>query len=180
FSQQFSFGHPHNSVLQWILEWGGISFVGAVLIVGRILYKSVLYVMRTPDDIFALGLFLSWFAALAYSLVDGVIVMPIAQTLFVAFAGLLWGKVEAKPASQDVVSMTAATNVWKSFMTGLLILLITVPYVYFASQYYVHQCGASSDIKGPRFWINGVPLQWPDYFIGAICAQHSSMDVLDS
>lgn len=162
FSQQFSFGHPHNSVLQWILEWGGISFVGAVLIVGRILYKSVLYVMRTPDDIFALGLFLSWFAALAYSLVDGVIVMPIAQTLFVAFAGLLWGKVEAKPASQDVVSMTAPTNVWKSFMTGLLILLITVPYVYFASQYYVQQSSASSDIKGPRFWINGVPLQWPE------------------
>jgi hypothetical protein len=160
FSQQFSFGHPHNSVLQWILEWGGISFVGAALIVSRILYKAVLYVKHVPDDIFALGLLMSWLAALAYSLVDGVIVMPIAQTLFIAFAGLLWGRVNAKPAA-NADSKTAPAGAWKALMVGWLILVITVPYVYFASQYYVQQSSTYSDIKGPRFWINGTPLLLP-------------------
>lgn len=162
FSQQFSFGHPHNSVLQWILEWGGISFVGAVLIVSRILYKATLHVKCTPDDVLALGLLLSWLAALAYSLVDGVIVMPIAQTLFIAFAGLLWGRVKAKPAaSPDVDNVTVPANAWRSFMIGLLVLLVTMPYVYLASQYYVQQSSTSSDVKGPRFWVNGVPLALP-------------------
>lgn len=166
FGQLYSFGHPHNSVLQWILEWGGISFLGATLIVSRILYKATVYVKQMPSDLFTLGLLLSWLAALAYSLVDGVIVMPIAQTLFVAFAGLLWGRVSGRPASttdaEDANNLTGPMNVVKSCMAGLLVLLITVPYIYLASQYYVQQSSTCSDTSGPRFWVNGTPLLFPE------------------
>lgn len=161
FSQIFSFGHPHNSILQWILEWGGISFLGAALIVSRILYRAITYVKHSPNDVFTLGLLLSWLAALAYSLVDGVIVMPIAQTLFIAFAGLLWARTTTK-SSTGANSMIVPVNAWKSCVMGLLVLLLTVPYIYLASQYYVQQSSPYSDIKGPRFWINGTALIAPE------------------
>lgn len=160
FSHHFSFGHPHNSVLQWILEWGGISFLGAALMVSRILQKAVVYVKNSPNDVFTLGLLLSWSAALAYSLVDGVIVMPIAQTLFIAFAGLLWTRVSGF-SKKKIDATVNVLPVWKTCCIGILILLITMPYVYLASQYYVQQSSSLSDIKGPRFWINGTPLLLP-------------------
>lgn len=160
FTPQFIFGHPHNSVLQWILEWGGIATIGAAMIVGRILYKVFLHLRAVPNDYITLGLLLAWSAALAYSLVDGVIVMPIAQTLFVAFAGLLWGRTTRSAVRVDNTG-TANVSMVKTCLVGCLVLLMTVPYVYLSSQYYLQQSSPESEVKGPRFWVNGVPLVWP-------------------
>src|SRR5690606_1896503 len=157
----FMFGHPHNSVLQWILEWGMLSFLGLAVVVGHIVFKSVSYVKNNPEDLITKGLLLSSLAALAYSLVDGVIVMPIAQTLLIVFLGLLYGRVV--PREEALTELTTApSSPWRSLLMGFFVLVITVPYVYLASQYYIQQSSNYDNVVGPRFWINGVPLQWPD------------------
>ena len=157
----FMFGHPHNSVLQWILEWGMLSFLGLAVVVGHIVFKSVSYVKNNPEDLITKGLLLSSLAALAYSLVDGVIVMPIAQTLLIVFLGLLYGRVvqRVENATEQTASLPSPR---RSLMIGLFVLMITVPYVYLVSQYYLQQSVNYDNVVGPRFWINGVPLQWPE------------------
>ena len=158
---EFIYAHPHNSVLQWILEWGWLSFIGLAIVVSNIIVKSFKYLKLHPDDLITKGLFLSSSSALAYSLVDGVIVMPIAQTLLIIFLGLLFGRVfQGGETSSGLQSIQSSP--WRSLLIGAIILLITVPYVYLASQYYLQQSSSYQNVVGPRFWINGVPLRWPD------------------
>lgn len=158
---KFIFGHPHNSVLQWILEWGGLSFIGLAIVISHIIIKSFKYLKSHPHDLMTKGLFLSSSSALAYSLVDGVIVMPIAQTLVIIFLGLLFGRVfQGGETSSEL--QTIKSSSWRSILIGFFVLFITVPYVYLASQYYLQQSASYQNVVGPRFWINGVPLQWPD------------------
>lgn len=159
---EFMFGHPHNSVLQWILEWGGLSFVGLAIVVSHIIIKSFKYLKSHPDDLITKGLFLSSSSALAYSLVDGVIVMPIAQTLLIIFLGLLFGRVFQGGETSSPELQSIQSSPWRSLLIGIVVLLITVPYVYLASQYYLQQSASYQEVVGPRFWINGVPLRWPD------------------
>jgi hypothetical protein len=159
---EFIFGHPHNSVLQWILEWGGLSFIGLAIVVSHIIIKSFKYLESHPDDLVTKGLFLSSSSALAYSLVDGVIVMPIAQTLLIIFLGLLFGRIFQGGETSSPELQCIQSSSWRSLLIGIVVLLITVPYVYLASQYYLQQSASYQEVVGPRFWINGVPLRWPD------------------
>lgn len=159
---KFIFGHPHNSVLQWILEWGGLSFVGLAIVVSHIIVKSFKYLKSHPYDLITRGLFLSSSSALAYSLVDGVIVMPIAQTLLIIFLGLLFGRVFQGGETSSLELQSIQSSPWRSLLIGIVVLFITVPYVYLASQYYLQQIASYQEVVGPRFWINGVPLRWPD------------------
>lgn len=159
---EFIYAHPHNSVLQWILEWGGLSFIGLAIVVSHIIIKSFKYLKSHPDDLITKGLFLSSSSALAYSLVDGVIVMPIAQTLLIIFLGLLFGRIFQGGETSSPELQSIQSSPWRSLLIGIVALLITVPYVYLASQYYLQQSASYQKVVGPRFWINGVPLQWPD------------------
>lgn len=158
---EFMFGHPHNSILQWIFEWGGLSFVGLAFVVSHIIFRGFSYIKNNSNDLITKGLLLSSLSALAYSLVDGVIVMPIAQTLLIVFLGFLFGRVAQR---EEVLTGQAipVSPLRCSLLIGLCVLVITVPYVYLVSHYYLQQNANYSDVIGPRFWINGAPLQWSD------------------
>lgn len=160
----FVFGHPHNSVLQWLLEWGAISLVGLSIIVMHVFLRAVRYLQRCPHDLLVLGLFISWISALAYSLVDGVIVMPLAQTLLIIFMGLLWGQTcaEKVPSGAEATDGNIVSPFIHSVLAGVFVLVLTAPYVYLTSAYYLQQDDLSYGIKGPRFWINGSPLRLPE------------------
>jgi putative inorganic carbon (hco3(-)) transporter len=86
--------HPHNSILQLASEWGLPATLIILTITGYGIYKwlnkfnsySLITKSKIDGDL-AIILFFTIIANLAYSLVDGVIVMPISQVLMFTIIG---------------------------------------------------------------------------------------------
>lgn len=153
FTQSFLSAHPHNSVLQILLEWGGIALLGVGAVVARVLYATYKYVARHKGDELTQALCATWLVALAYSLFDGVIVMPIAQTLIVVFAALLWGRVR----SEGAVGENKGLGYRGVLSVAVCVLVVCMPYVWLASTYYLQQMD-SDDVRHPRVWTKREPL----------------------
>lgn len=102
--------HPHNSLLQWLAEWG----VASTLMVVVLLWQAALAIgkrLASPDvSPLYCCLSASLIAALSQSMVDGVIVMPYMQLWLSLIAGLLLathqGAAEA-PRSTSTWAITA-------------------------------------------------------------------------
>jgi putative inorganic carbon (hco3(-)) transporter len=91
--------HPHNSILQLGAEWGLPATVIMLGIAGYGFYcwynkfnAAALYVKTKLDSTVSIILFFTIIANAAYSLVDGVIVMPISQVLMFTIIGLMLGQ----------------------------------------------------------------------------------------
>jgi O-antigen ligase len=165
------YSHPHNSILQFLIEWGATALTGAALIIGRLLVLAYRHVRRYPEDELTQALLAALVAGLGYSLVSGVIVMPVPQTLLFMFAGLVWGRValaEKRAASsptglegrQRIESSNSICS-WQSLLAALLILVLTVPYVWLVSNYYLQATSTSGLHGGPGFWRNGAAFVLP-------------------
>ncbi len=155
-------GHPHNSVLQVLFEWGGVALVGAGFIVSRLLYLTIRYIKLYPEDELTQAIAASLAASFAYSLIGGVIVMPVPQTLLFIFAGLLWRRVVCFPASASVGLHKTHADPRYALRAGLMVLILTAPYLWLVSNYYVQQTGIFRHVQGPAFWINGAAFTWPE------------------
>ena len=79
------FGHPHNSILQIVIEWGVFAVISYCLLLALLLYK-VITTNRRAVRVSGLSL-LSGFA---YSFVSGVLVMPLSQLLAVLSIAIFW------------------------------------------------------------------------------------------
>ena len=90
--------HPHNSVLQLMAEWG---LPAALLILAVTGYGLLCWLRKFNIDNLqhktkldcnlAIALIFTVMCSFAYSLVDGVIVMPISQVLMFTIIGLMIG-----------------------------------------------------------------------------------------
>ncbi len=90
--------HPHNSVLQIMMEWG---MPAALLIFAFAIYGLFFWLKKiniatlqsktSHDRNLAIILFFTVVTNAAYSLLDGVIVMPISQIMMFTFIGLMLG-----------------------------------------------------------------------------------------
>jgi hypothetical protein len=135
-----SFGtHPHNSVLQLAAEWG----LPATFIVLTILgcsfncwYKKFntrkLQTANKLDSNLSVILFFTTIANGAYSLVEGVIVMPISQVLMFTMIGLMIGQytigqvapikisnIRFRPIFATVVLLLMTLSVMPELLRGL-------------------------------------------------------------
>jgi O-antigen ligase len=86
--------HPHNAVLQWLIEWGvpaGVLLTGLWVAGGVAFAAHVRRLPVDPDDdrvpIFHAALLAALAGASAQAMVDGVLVMPVSQILMVLLAG---------------------------------------------------------------------------------------------
>ena len=79
------FGHPHNSILQFVIEWGVLAVISYCLLLALLLYKVV---MTNRRAVRVSGLTL--LAGFAYSFVSGVLVMPLSQLLAVLSIAIFW------------------------------------------------------------------------------------------
>ena len=102
--------HPHNSFLQIASEWGlpaaltalGLFFYSLFCWVRRFNYKTVSERNGKANSQVVVVLFCSLLAGAIYSLVSGVIVMPLSQTIAALVIGLMLGvyqSVDAEKAS---------------------------------------------------------------------------------
>lgn len=89
--------HPHNAVLQWAAEWGlpAALLMTAVWAWGGLAFAGWVRGKAGVDDgrgpIFRLALLAALGGASAQAMVDGILVMPVSQTLFALLAGWALG-----------------------------------------------------------------------------------------
>ena len=81
------FGHPHNSILQILIEWGVLAVTSYCLLLASLLYK-VFVTKRRIVRVSGLSLL----AGFAYSFVSGVLVMPLSQLLAVLSIAVYWNR----------------------------------------------------------------------------------------
>ena len=123
-------GHPHNSVLQLAAEWGLPATILVLLLSSYGLYcwikkfNAKTIDTKTPlDKHWVIILFFTIITNAAYSLVDGVIVMPISQVMMFILLGLMMGyygndntgviKTKSR-LSQGLALVILATMLWAS------------------------------------------------------------------
>ena len=91
--------HPHNSVLQLTAEWGLPATFIMLALAGYAIYcwlkrfgADSLAAKTQIDSHFSILLFFTVVASAAYSLVDGVIVMPMSQVMMFTVIGIMIGQ----------------------------------------------------------------------------------------
>ncbi|AEG01689.1 O-antigen ligase family protein [Methylomonas methanica] len=90
--------HPHNSLVQLACEWG-LPATGLILfLLGFGLFRwlkrfnaNTLKAVPESEQVLAMALFFTAVASAFYSLVDGVIVMPLSQVMMAVVLGMMIG-----------------------------------------------------------------------------------------
>ncbi|HBP0034428.1 TPA: O-antigen ligase family protein [Pseudomonas aeruginosa] len=141
--------HPHQMLLQWFAEWGGVA---GLLVVGLMtlgLLRGARYLREQGDPMDA-GLWLALVSVLAQ--VDGVFVMPFTQTVLALLVGIAmarWSKPVAPSPAQRWLCRGLAVVV---IVVLGRVLLLEVPGLTAAEERYLEIHGGG---EAPRFWIQG-------------------------
>jgi len=154
--------HPHNSVVQLACEWG-LPATGLILFfLGYGLFRwlkrfnaNTLKAAPESEQVLVVALFFTVVASAFYSLVDGVIVMPLSQVMMAVVLGLMIGlyrqsdpPVPVKPlndlAHRVFAGATLAVMVW-AVLPELLPRIL--------GDYEMIPMGYQ--VIGPRFWQEG-------------------------
>lgn len=150
--------HPHNSVLQIMAEWG---LPAALLILAVAGYGLVCWLKKFNisslqtktklDRNLVVVLFFTLIANAAYSLVDGVIVMPISQVLMFTIIGLTIGYY-----SKDNMAEVNNKSLFKRIFAGItLVTLIwsTLPEILQSASGDAKRFSIGYTAAGPRIWL---------------------------
>eukprot|EP01093_Parvamoeba_rugata_P011289 TRINITY_DN309_c0_g1_i8.p1 TRINITY_DN309_c0_g1~~TRINITY_DN309_c0_g1_i8.p1 ORF type:complete len:442 (+),score=13.35 TRINITY_DN309_c0_g1_i8:296-1621(+) len=143
-SETFDFGHPHNSILQILNSWGAIVLSIAVWFIYKLITHSLAFINKNKDNNEFLTCFTSFVSLLIYSLVSGVIVMPIPQTFLFTLVGILLGYLgynlyERKNNTEKKIA---------------LIITFAISLLYAALVILSYNC-LDPKPHGPSFWSNG-------------------------
>lgn len=144
------YSHPHNSLVEIFREWGGLALLILVFLVVSTLMRAIKYLNSNQQDIVTFTVFCSWMSGVGYSLVSGVIVMPVAQTLIFLFWGVLLGRLY-------IVSDHEEGGAPKKLITTALILIVicTSVYLLLVCKSYEELDELKPAMQGPRFWLSG-------------------------
>lgn len=125
--QQTIANHPHNSLLQIAAEWGipVAILIISLLVWGAISWRRKFYdsdseIRSSEKKHVWIALFCSATAGLAYSMVSGVIVMPLSQIMFAAVIGMMLG-LYRKPKPDSIPSPKISLLVIRLALASLLI-----------------------------------------------------------
>jgi len=140
FSQEYGNSHPHNSVLQLLYNWGGIITTSVIILFFKLFQLCLRYTNANNIPEFNIC-FLSLLGLLTYSLVSGVIVMPIPQTFIFVLIGILLSYL---PLNLKVSNKSEKNMIIYSLLSLFYILFVILSYNCLDSIPY-----------GPNFWSNG-------------------------
>lgn len=143
--------HPHQMLLQWFAEWGGVAglLVIGLMILG--LLRGARYLREQGDPMDA-GLWLALVSVLVLAQVDGVFVMPFTQTVLALLVGIAmarWSKPVAPSPAQRWLCRGLAVVV---IVVLGRVLLLEVPGLASAEERYLEIHGGG---EAPRFWVQG-------------------------
>ncbi|MEN9432437.1 MAG: hypothetical protein RLZZ422_26 [Pseudomonadota bacterium] len=142
--------HPHNMPLQILAEWGGIMafLIFTLLVYLALSWKKLLFLTPPERNLLAFPISASISSALAVSMVDGIIVMPVSLIylcLMLGLANALW-------VSWTPDTLRFNINKYWAVILYAPILVLTVITTYQWLYPDLLALGASH----PRFWQNGI------------------------
>ena len=150
--------HPHNSVLQAMAEWGLPAALLILSMAGYGLYcwlKRINYNKLQSDTKFnsSLGivLFFTLITNAAYSLVDGVIVMPISQVMMFTFIGLMIGYYNDGHLAED-----NKKTLFKPILASIILITLvwsTLPEILQSAAGSEKRFSIGYPAAGPRIWL---------------------------
>jgi putative inorganic carbon (hco3(-)) transporter len=153
--------HPHNSVLQLASEWGlPATFIILAIFVNSIycwLKKFNLNTLSKFSDLdqnLAVILFFTIMTNSAYSLVDGVIVMPISQVLMFTIIGLMIGfynKNKTTPYRDSSINIFNYKSILP-IITLIVLACSTWPEIKQALNNHEKRFSMGYTAAGPRIW----------------------------
>jgi putative inorganic carbon (hco3(-)) transporter len=162
--------HPHNSVLQLGAEWGVPATLIMLSIAGYGFYRwckkfNVIAISLLPklECDLSIILFFTIITNAAYSLVDGVITMPISQVLMFTIIGMMIGQY------QHGMSLTAGNNLELCefrfrpiFACIVLIALVwsNLPEIIQGLSGNPRGFSSGPNIVNPRIWVQPGPRSW--------------------
>lgn len=160
--------HPHNSVLQIAAEWGvpALLIVLCMFVYGmlrwhkRFNYKTLKGEAHIYKQII-ISLYCSFMAGTVYSLVSGVIVMPLSQIMGSVIIGLMLGVYhfsKNRGGGEVCHPVSGRKNYLIRFFSGVLLIVMVwsvLPEVF--PRLVNHEIFLPLDqlVAGPRFWQNG-------------------------
>lgn len=149
--------HPHNWVLQLASEWGLVALVVLLAALMRWLFE-ISRAVRMTYSIAPPGALLALLVALAYGLLDGLLVMPVSQSAAVLAIGLTLGTIRGRPG------LHSRTNSASRFLTVVLISCSIPVILGFSISSFEEQEQSTSYFRNrhpgawlvPRFWEQGL------------------------
>ncbi|MEH6358176.1 MAG: O-antigen ligase family protein [Pseudomonadales bacterium] len=168
--------HPHNSVLQIAAEWGlpaaliilGLFFYGLICWLRRFNYQTVNEYQDEVKPQVVVALFCSLLAGAIYSLVSGVIVMPLSQIMGALVIGLMFGVYRGCDSEKTVLPVKIGRSylVIKSnlsrFLAGITLVIFVwavlpglLPRVLDGQAFSAKSFQVNGGWTMPRFWADG-------------------------
>lgn len=156
--------HPHNSLIQLACEFGLPATGLIVFILGYGIYRwwqrfnvNTLNELPELDGQLAVVLFFTVVAEAIYSLVDGVIVMPLSQVMMAVVLGLMIGLYQQNQATLPVSPIVDLSHRLLAGVTLVVLVWAVSPELIprILGDYEQVPAGHHYQIMAPRFWQEG-------------------------
>jgi putative inorganic carbon (hco3(-)) transporter len=155
--------HPHNSILQLAAEWG----VPATLLIIALASYGLYYWYKklnttniksesNLDKNLTIVLFFTVITNAAYSLVDGVIVMPISQVLMFTVIGIMIGQYYCKENPDIAYENNRTKFRFRPFFAGVLLIALvwsTLPEIIQGLSGNPRGFSTGPHLTNPRIWV---------------------------
>jgi O-antigen ligase len=156
--------HPHNSLIQLACEFGLPATGLIVFIFGYGIYRwwqrfnvTTLSALPERDGQLAIVLFFTVVAEAIYSLVDGVIVMPLSQVMMAVMLGLMMGLYQQNQVTLPVSPVLDLSHRLLAGVTLVVLVWAVLPELIprILGDYDQIPLGHHYQIMAPRFWQEG-------------------------
>lgn len=156
--------HPHNSLIQLACEFGLPATGLIVFMLGYGVYRwwqrfnvTTLDALPEREGQLAIVLFFTVAAEAIYSLVDGVIVMPLSQVMMAVVLGLMMGLYQQNQATLPVSPLINTSHRLLAGITLIVLVWAVLPELIprLLGDYEQIPKGYSYEIMAPRFWQEG-------------------------
>lgn len=162
--------HPHNSVLQLGAEWGipatlimlGIAGYGFYCWYKKFNASSTILQPRLDSQL-TIILFFTIITNAAYSLVDGVIVMPISQVLMFTIIGMMIGQYQFGRTLIVSKNQTKFQFRFRPIFAGIVLITLvwsTLPEIIQGLSGNPRGFSSGPNIVNPRIWVQPGPRSW--------------------
>lgn len=151
--------HPHNLIIQYISEWGGIFTIGFFSLVLIALKKNI-GALFSEERNYTAFILLGFVAVLINAQFDGTFHNPVGQFLSFTFFGLLLNSNYNRANGKGTVIKIELSLAPRIFL-ALLLFGLAVIYVWLCWLYFLQvQSNPAPFYGGPYFWLTGEPFRF--------------------
>jgi len=153
--------HPHQLFLQWAAEWGSISLIILLCIIGYALHEMFKQIRQRGEDGKGEELYVcvsaSILAALILGMVDGIFVMPVSQIWFSVLLGWLFAEHARYSRTNHSVPISKSMALSFLVLFGAPIIFLLLVLIRDGSNHGDRQQmqHSMSEPIQPRFWLRG-------------------------